>query len=55
MSRFDAIRAERAKPEPIGDPPAAAAPLGRAPARIGKSPEDQVVIVPPSHYDKVDF
>lgn len=37
MSRFDAIRAERAKPEPVGDPPAAAAaPPGRAPARIGK-------------------
>ena len=36
MSRFDAIRAERAKPEPVGDPPVAAAPLGRVPARIGK-------------------
>jgi hypothetical protein len=36
MSRFDAIRAERAKPEPVGDPPAGATPLGRAPARVGK-------------------
>lgn len=36
MSRFDAIRAERAKPEPVGDPPAGAAPVGRALARIGK-------------------
>lgn len=36
MSRFDAIRAERAKPQPAGDPPVAAAPLGRTPARIGK-------------------
>jgi hypothetical protein len=37
MSRFDAIRTERAKPELASDPPpvAAAAP-GRALARVGK-------------------
>ena len=36
MSRFDAIRTERAKPEPAPDPIAAVAPQGRPPARVGK-------------------
>jgi hypothetical protein len=36
MSRFDAIRAERARPAPGGDPPTGAAPVGRTPARVGK-------------------
>jgi len=36
MSRFDAIRTERAKPEPASDPIVAVAPQGRPLARIGK-------------------
>lgn len=36
MSRFDAIKSDRARPEPASHPPASAAAPGRAPARIGK-------------------
>lgn len=36
MSRFDAIRTERAKPELAADPTAVAAAPGRALARVGK-------------------
>ena len=36
MSRFDAIRTERAKPEPAPDPPVTVAPQGRPLARVGK-------------------
>ena len=36
MSRFDAIRTERAKPEPAPDPAVTVAPQGRALARVGK-------------------
>ena len=36
MSRFDAIRTERAKAELASDPPATAATPGRALARVGK-------------------
>ena len=36
MSRFDAIRTERAKPERASDPPAVPAAPGRALARVGK-------------------
>lgn len=36
MSRFDAIRTGRAKPEPASDPPAVAAAPGRTLARVGK-------------------
>ncbi|WP_293681701.1 ribbon-helix-helix domain-containing protein [uncultured Phenylobacterium sp.] len=36
MSRFDAIRTERVKPEVASNPPGVAAVPGRTPARIGK-------------------
>ena len=36
MSRFDAIRTERAKPELASDPPPVAAAPGRALDRVGK-------------------
>jgi hypothetical protein len=36
VSRFDAIRTERAKPEPAPHPTALPATPGRTPARIGK-------------------
>ena len=36
MSRFDAIRTDRAKPEPVSDPPAVAAAARRTPDRVGK-------------------
>lgn len=36
MSRFDAIKTERARPEPASDPPAAVSAAGRTPARVGK-------------------
>ena len=36
MSRFDAIRTERVKPEVASDAPGVAAVPGRTPARIGK-------------------
>lgn len=36
MSRFDAIRTERTKPDPSPDPPAISAAPGRTAARVGK-------------------
>lgn len=36
MSRFEAIRTERVRPEPASDLPAVAAAPGRTPARVGK-------------------
>jgi hypothetical protein len=36
VSRFEAIRTDRVKPEPASEPAAVAAALGRTPARVGK-------------------
>ncbi len=36
MSRFDAIKTDRVKPEPASDPPAISTAPGRTPARLGK-------------------